>query len=110
MKPVETVALKEVMIAGQDGKAYFYNLQDGTATREAIDLGVPSAGGLSLATERYAGTLGVGQSHSKVGSSVKKSGYHLLNLLTNKEEKLIQTDGKEKEQQLLTDVHGRWPV
>lgn len=91
----ETVALKEVMIAGQDGKVYFYNLQDGTATREAIDLGVPSAGGLSLATN---GTplLGVGQSHSKVGSSVKKSGYHLLNLLTNKEEKLIQTDGKEK--------------
>ena len=58
----ETVALKEVMIAGQDGKVYFYNLQDGTATRDAIDLGVPSAGGLSLATN---GTpLGVGQSHS----------------------------------------------
>ncbi len=91
----DTVALKEVMVAGQDGKVYFYNLLDGTATRDAIELGVPSAGGLSLATN---GTpiLGVGQSHSKVGSSVKKSGYHLINLLTNKEEKLIQTDGKEK--------------
>ena len=83
----------------RDAAAYlmndFYNLLDGTATRDAIDLGVPSAGGLSLATN---GTplLGVGQSHSKVGSSVKKSGYHLVNLLTNKEEKLIQTDGKEK--------------
>lgn len=91
----EVVALKEVIVAAQDGKIYFMNLLDGSATRETFELGVPSAGGLSLATN---GTplLGVGQSHSKLANSTKKSGYHLINLLSNKEQKLIQTDGKEK--------------
>ena len=31
--------LKEVIIAGQDGKIYFLDLKDGSATREAINLG-----------------------------------------------------------------------
>ncbi|MEG0126691.1 MAG: pyrrolo-quinoline quinone, partial [Clostridia bacterium] len=60
----QVTALKEVIVSGQDGNIYFYNLLDGTATREPIKLGAPSAGGLSVATN---GTpiLGVGQSHSK---------------------------------------------
>ncbi len=33
--------LKEVILAGQDGKIYFLDLNDGTATREAIDFGYP---------------------------------------------------------------------
>ncbi|MDD3336823.1 MAG: PQQ-binding-like beta-propeller repeat protein [Eubacteriales bacterium] len=89
------VALKEVIVAAQDGKIYFYNLLDGTPTREAYDLGAPSAGGLSVATN---GTpiLGVGQSHSKLASKTVKSGYHLINLLKNTEALLINTDGKER--------------
>lgn len=91
----EITALKEAIIAGQDGKVYFLNLLDGTATRDPIDLGAPSAGGLSVATN---GTpiLGVGQSHSKLSGKTVKSGYHLINLLKNKEEMLVQTDGKER--------------
>ena len=91
----EVTALKEVIVAGQDGKIHFFNLLDGTLTRDPIDLGAPSAGGLSVATN---GTpvLGVGQSHSRLASKTVKSGYHLINLLNNKEIRLIQTDGKER--------------
>lgn len=91
----EVKALKEVIVAGQDGKIYFFNLLDGTLTRDPIELGAPSAGGLSVATN---GTplLGVGQSHSRLASKTVKSGYHLINLLNNKEIRLIQTDGKER--------------
>ena len=33
--------LKEIIIAGMDGKIYFLDLNDGSATREAIDFGYP---------------------------------------------------------------------
>ncbi|MEG0270204.1 MAG: hypothetical protein RR821_08110, partial [Clostridia bacterium] len=91
----QVTALKEVIVSGQDGNIYFYNLLDGTATRDAINLGAPSAGGLSVATN---GTpiLGVGQSHSKLANKNVKNGYHLINLLTNKKEELYECDGKDK--------------
>ncbi|MEG0865184.1 MAG: PQQ-binding-like beta-propeller repeat protein, partial [Clostridia bacterium] len=91
----QVTALKEVIVSGQDGNIYFYNLLDGTATREPIKLGAPSAGGLSVATN---GTpiLGVGQSHSKLANKNVKNGYHLINLLTNKKEELYECDGKDK--------------
>lgn len=91
----EVTALKEVIVAGQDGKVYFMNLLTGEMTRDPFDLGAPSAGGLSLATN---GTpiLGVGQSHSKLANKTVKSGYHLINLLNNKEIMLVETDGKER--------------
>lgn len=89
----EITALKEVMVAGQDGKIYFFNLLDGTATRDVYDIGAPSAGGLSVATN---GTpiIGVGQSHSKLSGKTVKSGYHIISLLKNQEVQLVQTDSK----------------
>ena len=46
----EVTALKEAIIAGQDGKVHFFNLLTGEATRDAIEIGAPSRGGLSVAT------------------------------------------------------------
>ena len=88
-------ALKEVIVAGQDGNLYFYNLLDGEATREPIELGAPSRGGVSVATN---GTpiLGVGQYNARLASKTVKNGYHIINLLTNKKQELIQCDGKDK--------------
>ena len=63
----EVTALKEVIVAGQDGFVYFYNLLTGEATRDPIELGAPSRGGLSVATN---GTpiLGVGQFNSRLAN------------------------------------------
>jgi len=91
----EIKALKEVIVAGQDGNIYFYNLLDGQMTRDPYELGAPSAGGLSVATN---GTpiLAVGQSHSNLYKGRVDSGCHVINLLNNKRIRLIKTDGKER--------------
>lgn len=91
----EVTALKEVIVAAQDGKVYFYNLLTGEATRDPIDLGAPSRGGLSVATN---GTpvLGVGQYTGKLSKKTVKNGYHVLNLVTNEKAMLIEGDGKDK--------------
>ena len=91
----EVTALKEVIIAAQDGKVYFYNLLTGEATRDPIDLGAPSRGGLSVATN---GTpvLGVGQYTGKLSKKTVKNGYHLINLVTNEKAMLLEGDGKDK--------------
>lgn len=91
----DVTALKEAIVAGQDGKVHFFNLLTGELTRDPIDIGAPSRGGLSVATN---GTpiLGVGQYNSKLPNKSVKNGYHLLNLVTNKKEMLIAGDGKDK--------------
>ena len=91
----DVTALKEVIVAGQDGYIYFYNLLTGEATRDPYELGAPSRSGLSVATN---GTpiLAVGQYNSRLANKTVKNGYHILNLLTNEEMRLIAGDGKEK--------------
>ena len=91
----EVKALREVIVAGQDGKVYFYNLLTGEATRDPIDLGAPSRGGLSVATNATP-ILGVGQYNAKLAKKTVKNGYHILNLVTNEKERLIAGDGKDK--------------
>jgi len=101
----QVTALKEVIISGQDGKIYFYNLLDGTMTREPIDIGAPSAGGLSLATN---GTpvLGVGQSHAMLAKKTVNCGYHLINLVTNEEIMLVRTDNDKERNSSYSGVLG----
>ena len=41
-------ALKEVIFAAADGKVYFYDLDNGAETRDAIDVGVPLSGAASV--------------------------------------------------------------
>lgn len=91
----EVKALREVIVAAQDGKVYFYNLLTGEATRDPIDLGAPSRGGLSVATNATP-ILGVGQYNAKLAKKTVKNGYHILNLVTNEKERLIAGDGKDK--------------
>ena len=91
----EVKALREVIVAAQDGKVYFYNLLTGEATRDPIDIGAPSRGGLSVATNATP-ILGVGQYNAKLAKKTVKNGYHILNLLTNQEARLIAGDGKDK--------------
>ena len=100
-----TTALKEVIVAGQDGKVYFYDLITGNATRDPIDLGAPSAGGLSLATNG-APVLGVGQSHKMLNKKTVDCGYHFIDLLTNKETLLVRTDGDKERNSSYSGVLG----
>ena len=88
-----TTALKEVILGGQDGKIYFLDLADGEPTRDAIDMGAPIGGGVSVATN---GTpiLGVGQNYSKLATRQAPNGYHLFNLTNGKE--LLLLDGRDK--------------
>ena len=86
-------ALKEVILGGLDGKIYFIDLADGQLTREPIDMGAPSSGGVSVATSG-APILGIGQSHSNLPGKKVDNGYHLYNLLNNKRLELI--NGKDK--------------
>ena len=86
-------ALKEVILGGQDGKIYFLDLMDGEATREPIDMGAPSGGGVSIATSG-APILGIGQNYGNLSNKQVDNGYHFYNLLNNKREILLSSRDK----------------
>lgn len=72
---INTKALKEVIIGGLDGKLHFYDLVDGAPTRDSMELGAPSFGGLAIAGNASP-MLGVGLSGEEGGS------YGIVNLLS----------------------------
>lgn len=92
----ETSALKEVILAAQDGKIYFLDLSDGTVTRDPIDVGVPMGSSVSVATD---GTpmLAVGQSHSILANKTLDMGLRVYSLINGKQ--LLFIDGREKPKQ-----------
>lgn len=92
---MNTTALKEVMMACQNGKIYFWNLLTGEETRNAIDIGAPSRGGLSLATNGLP-MLGVGQYNAKLPNKTVKNGYHLFSLVNGEELSLIRCDNDDR--------------
>ncbi|MDO4483208.1 MAG: PQQ-binding-like beta-propeller repeat protein [Clostridia bacterium] len=67
-----TPALKEVIIAGLDGKIYFLDLADGSATRDAINFGYPMKSTVSLHPLGYP-IMAVGQYARKVKSGMGKT-------------------------------------
>ena len=78
-------ALIEVVFAAQDGKIYFLNLRDGTATRDTINLGYPLKGSVSIDAMTRP-LLAVGQGISKLaGKSAGPIGLHLVNLVDGKD-------------------------
>lgn len=77
-------ALKEVIIAGLDGKIYFLDLEDGTPTRDAINVGYPMRGTPSIHPLGYP-IMSVGQYARKMASGTGKIGLRFFNLLTQKE-------------------------
>ena len=89
-----TKALKEVIIAGLDGKIYFLDLADGLPTRDAINLGYPMKGTPSIHPLGYP-IMTVGQYARKMAKGTGGIGLHFYNLLTQEEVyKIDGLDGK----------------
>ena len=87
-------ALKEVIIAGLDGKIYFLDLADGESTRNAINLGYPMRGTPSLHPLGYP-MMTVGQYARKMAKGTGDIGLRFYNLLTQKQSYWIDgLDGK----------------
>jgi outer membrane protein assembly factor BamB len=90
----DKTALKEVIYAAMDGKIYFYDLDDGVATRDPIDIGFPIKGSVTIHPNGYPFML-VGQGVS-ILSSVKGSiGVHGINLIDQSQMFLITGTVKE---------------
>ena len=87
-------ALREVIIAGVDGVIRFIDLEDGTLTRSAINLGYPMKGTPSLHPAGYP-YMNVGQYTRKMKVKTGKIGLRQYNLYNQKELNLIDgLDGK----------------
>ncbi len=90
-----TSALKEVIVAGQDGKIYFLDLADGLPTREAINVGFPMRGTPSLHPLGYP-VMTVGQYARKMAKTTGDIGLRFYDLLTQKQVYWIDgLDGKD---------------
>ena len=84
-------ALKEVIISGQDGKVYFLDLEDGSATRSAIDIGYALRGAPSVNPLGYP-VLAFGQFSNKLPNKTSKTmGLYVYNLVTGEKHHLIDT-------------------
>lgn len=84
----EKTGLKEVIVAGMDGRIYFLDLADGTATRNSIKLGYPMRGTPSV-HPGGAPYMTVGQFARKMASGQGTIGLRQYNLYTMKELSLI---------------------
>lgn len=73
-------ALKEVIVAAQDGKVYFVDLNDGLATRDPINVGFPLKGSVSVDAMGRP-VIAFGQGISKLPNRTGEIGYHLYNLI-----------------------------
>ncbi len=60
-------ALREVIVAAQDGNVYFVDLKDGQETRSPISIGYPLKGSVSVFTQ-YAPFISFGQGVSKLAN------------------------------------------
>ena len=76
--------LKEVIVAAQDGKVYFFDLNDGLPTRDPISLGYPLKGSVSVDTMGRP-MIGFGQAISKLPGKTGPIGYYLYGLIDQKE-------------------------
>lgn len=86
-------ALKEVIVAGQDGKIYFLDLADGAATRDPINIGFPLKSSVSIDPRGYP-LMTVGQSEKKLKSGSGDIGTYVFNLIDQSQ--LTFLDGEDK--------------
>jgi outer membrane protein assembly factor BamB len=86
-------ALKEVIMASQDGNIYFLDLADGQATRDPIHVGYPLKSSVSI-DPRGMPMLMVGQSVSIIGNKTGAIGYFVFNLINQKQMMFI--NGRDK--------------
>ncbi len=81
--------LKEVILAGMDGKIYFLDLQDGTATREAINFGYPMRSTPSL-NPLFFPNMTVGQYARKMKNGTSSNiGLYYYDLTSSKQLRMI---------------------
>ena len=85
--------LKEVILASQDGKIYFLDMEDGQPTRDPISVGYPLKGSVSI-NPRGMPMLSVGQGVSKLKTGTGEIGYFLFNLIDQKQLDFI--NGRDK--------------
>ncbi len=96
---LKATVLKEVIVAGYDGRIYFLNLEDGTATRDVIDLGYPMRGTPTLSTIGYP-LMTVGQYARKMKTGTSDTiGLYYYDMLNQKRVRTI--DGLDKKQERL---------
>lgn len=100
----DKTALKEVIAASLDGNIYFLDLEDGSKTREPIELGYPMRSTPSLSTLAYP-QMSVGQYARFLANKTGSIGQHFYDLLTNKENLTIDgLDGGSKKDRAYNDV------
>ncbi|MHC1787007.1 MAG: PQQ-binding-like beta-propeller repeat protein [Christensenellales bacterium] len=80
----EVTALKEVIVAAQDGKVYFFDLNDGAATRQPINVGYPLRGSVAVDTAGQP-LIAFGQAASKMPGKTGPIGYYFYSLIDQKE-------------------------
>ncbi len=85
-----TKALREVIVAGEDGKIYFLDLETGEKTRSVLNVGVPMRGTPSVHALGYP-VLSVGQYARKMADKTYDIGMRVYNLLNSKQ--LFMIDG-----------------
>ncbi len=85
-----TKALREVIVAGEDGRIYFLDLQTGEKTRATMNLGYPMRGTPSVHTLGFP-VLSVGQYARKMAGKTYDIGMRVFNLLNGKQ--LFMIDG-----------------
>lgn len=91
-----TKALREVIIAGEDGNIYFLDLENGEKTRETIKLGYPMRGTPSVHALGYP-VMSVGQYARKMAKKTGDIGMRVYNLLNSKQAFMIDgLDGKQE--------------
>ena len=96
-------ALKEVIAAGQDGKVYFFDLNDGVATREPIDVGFPLKGSVAVDTQGRP-IIAFGQGISKLPGETGAIGYYLYNLID--QTRLYFINGRQSDDQRQYSTNG----
>ncbi len=96
--------LKEVIVAAQDGKVYFFDLNDGLPTRDPISVGYPLKGSVSVDTMGRP-MIGFGQAISKMpGGKTGAIGYYLYGLIDQKE--LFFINGRQTKTQIQYSTNG----
>ena len=78
-----TTGLREVIFGAQDGKIYFLDIKDGQPTREAITVGFPLKGSVSVDSLSRP-LISVGQALSRLSSKSGDLGMHVYNLVDGK--------------------------
>ncbi len=80
----EKTLLREVIVAGEDGFIYFLDLEDGQATRTAINVGYPMHCTPSVSA-RVHPFMAVGQAYFRIPNTKQQIGLRCYNLLDQKQ-------------------------